>query len=392
MNYNLAIVYFENKSIIFISQIKVQGANMFGIIQEFFNNNWKIILISIGSLLIGCCFTILAHHINKLKSTPENQTKKRNLFSKIAIAVLFFMMATLVLFSFFGSSYNFSISNGIVYVFCLMFLLLVSDSIETFSIGNIITLRKKIEEREKEVKKLSTENSELRTQIVSIASASITNTNHNQVIVDLSRALKGVNIESATTDDNIEDNSSHEIEEATPPYVDSNSWSGIKRSKFMRLVEKRTIHKFALKNDIDPNLIQSNVKFSEQFTYGNPIMESKLIYAAYLKRPLEELFIETTNFSASILLNYRMYYMISMIVHYAEINNKSAKLILLIPKYPEEWAEKVLPHNNQLRSLERLQNTFQPAIKNGFLEIKVMDFSAEECVSIEKEIDNNSKF
>lgn len=358
---------------------------MLELIKTFYVNNCRSIIVGVICLLLGAILTAL---VCSSKAKVENKNQKRSFFSKIAIFVLFFIMTIFVLVSFFGHSNGFMISNEIVYILGLMIFLLISDSIETFSIGNLITLSKKVKTKEKEIEKLSIENTQLRTQVVSIATASITNTNHNQVILDLNKALKGVDVEGAVEGDRDEEEIIQDTVINTAPTADQNHTysSGYYRSLFAHAIEKRIVEKFAIKNEIDINAIQMRVKFSEQFTYGNPIMESKLVYDAYLKRPLEELFIEFAHLSASIATNYRLYYMISMVVNYAQINNRSAKLILLIPNYPLEWAEKILPHRNQQRDLERLQNTFQPAIKNGFLEIKVMNFSETECQEIESEI------
>lgn len=366
---------------------------MLEFIKTFFLNNWLSIIVGVICLFLGAAVAVLFY---RSKRKPKEESKKRSLFSKIAIFVVFFIMTIFALFSFFGYDRGFAISNGIVYILGLMIFLLISDSIETFSIGNLITLNKKVKDKEKEVEKLSVENNELRTQIVSIAAASITNTNNsnNQMNVNFGEALRGVSVESAIEGDREEAYTNHEAEEpATPPKnaENQNGFSGYERSFFVRMVEKRIIEKFALKNDIDTQLIQMGVKFSEQFTYGDPIMESKTVFSAYLKRPLDELFIETIHLSASVIMNFRLYYMISMVVHYAQINNKSAKLVLLIPNYPNEWAEKLFPYRNPQRDLERLQNTFQPAIKNGFLEIKVMEFNETECQEIESKIKTESK-
>ncbi len=362
---------------------------MLEFIKGFFSGNWFSIIVGIVCLLLGASVTVLFY---RSKRRLEEESKKRSLFSKMAIFVVFFIMTIFALFSFFGHNRGFAISDGIIYILGLMIFLLISDSIETFSIGNLITLSKKVKDKEKEVEKLSVENNELRTQIVTIAAASITNNSNNQMNVNFGEALRGVSVESAIEGDREEVYTNHEAEEiSTLPKNAENVLSGYERSRFVRIVEKRIIEKFAIKNDIAPQLIQMGVKFSEQFTYGDPIMESKTVFAAYLKRPLDELFIETIHLSASAMMNFRLYYIISMVVHYAQINNKSAKLVLLIPNYPNKWAEKLLPHRNPQRDLERLQNTFQPAIKNGFLEIKVMEFNETECHEIESKIRNENE-
>ena len=364
---------------------------MFGTLLSFLKSNWTTVIVAALCLMIGSVITFFV--MRSTRNEALNQDKNRSRFSKIAIIVLFSIMTLFALFSFFGNKYGYSISTGIVYIFALMIFLLISDSVETFSLGNLLTLSKKVKEKEKEVDKLSSENNQLRTQIVSIATASISNNNHNQVIIDLSKALKGVNIESAVEGDRekIEINQEAADNNEALSHSEKRYFSGYNRNLFVRITEKKAIEKFAVINGIDFSSIQTNAKFSEQFTYGNPIMEDRLVYDAYLKRPLDELFIESVHLTASIVMNYRLYYMISMVVQYAQINNKSAKMILLVPNYPEKWAERVLPNRNQQKDLERLKTIFQPAIRNGFLEIKEINFSAQECLEIEKEICSKNK-
>ena len=45
--------------------------------------------------------------------------------------------------------------------------------------------------------------------------------------------------------------------------------------------------------------------------------------------------------------------MISIIIQYEQVNNISAKLILLIPIFPENVILKIYPHRNQTREMER---------------------------------------
>ena len=366
---------------------------MFNEILYFFQLYWLNFLIGILGIITGVIF-ILSIIKTDSKAIKMDIKKERSTFSKIAISIIFFVMLLFSATSFFAGSSRLTISNGIIYILGLMIFLIISDSIETFSIGNLITLKKEVENKKEEVKKLTSENSELRTQIVSIMSASITNQNRNQVFLGIGETwLKNARVEQTTSDDTTDDTTDEEqavIENSENDNTNLNQSSTHmpphNRSMFFRLSEEMLINKFTDKNEIDPNSVQQRVKISEHFTYSDPIMESKLVFDAYIKRPLDELFIETTQGTPHVHLIYRIYYMISAIIQYAQINNKAARLVILVPIFPDEWVSKITPHRNQIRDMERLENTFQPAIKNGFLEIKRIEFNENDCKEIEQSI------
>ncbi len=266
--------------------------------------------------------------------------------------------------------------------------MLISDSVETFSIGSILTLKKEVKSKKEEVEKLTNDNRELRTQIISIMATSITNQNRNQVFLDLGEEwMKNAKVEEVIKDDS-EGSGSAECSDENP----SESMGTVshqtleQRMRFRRYIEKDIIKKFADKNDIASNMVQYDVKFSLQFSGGDPIMEQVETFDAYIKRPFEELFVEAINGSSSKSTYYRIYYIISLVVRYAQVNNKAAKLILLMPKYTDDWVARFYGES-RVRSLERdiqrLQMVFQPALKNGFLEIKYIDYSEKECAEIE---------
>ena len=362
---------------------------MFNEILYFLQLYWLNFLIGILGIITGVIF-ILSIIKTDSKAIKMDMKKERSTFSKIAISIIFFVMLLFSVTSFFASSSRLTISNGIIYILGLMIFLIISDSIETFSIGNLITLKKEVENKKEEVKKLTSENSELRTQIVSIMSASITNQNRNQVFLGIGETwLKNARVEQTTSDDTT-DEEQVAIENAESDNTNSNQssthMSPYNKSMFFRMSEEMLINKFTAKNEIDPKTVQQRVRISEHFTYSDPIMESKLVFDAYIKRPLDELFIETTQGTPHVHLIYRIYYMISAIIQYAQINNKAARLVILVPVFPDEWMSKITPHRNQIRDIERLENTFQPAIKNGFLEIKRIEFNEKDCNEIEQSI------
>lgn len=356
-------------------------------VADFFVKYWPYFVVGAAGVVTGIIFTVVTKALTNKKQWEGK--KERSLFAKVAIVVLFSLMAVLTIISFLVSEEKFVITNGIVYILGLMILLLISDSVETFSLGSLLTLKKEVKSKEEEVEKLTNDNSELRAQMVSVMSASITNQNRNQVFLGIGEAwLKNVKVEQVTKDDS-ENNSPKESEEEKQP---QNSDSGstrteamIERHEFHRFLEKDIIQKFAAKNEIDSTMVQCDVKFSEQLSDGDPIMNQTQLFDAYLKRPLEELFIEVVNGIQSGSMYYRIYYMTSLVLRYAQINNKSAKLILLMPKFDRDWLLEfygAMRANREDREIERFQRIFQPAIKNGFLEMKFIEYSEDECNNI----------
>ena len=320
----------------------------------------------------------------KISQDKNDYDKKKSMFFKLSTLALLILMSVLVCFDFFRGDPRYVISSEIVYIFGLIILLLLSDSVESLSIGNIITMKKEVKQKREEVKKLSTENSELRTQIVSIMNASISNQNRNQIILGIGeRWLKDAKIEKANEEELTEEN------DATKDTIMDNKNDHVAEERirfnkfeFLKRIEQLSIEKFAEKQGIVSNSIQHDVKFAERFSSGDPIMEQKIIFDGYIKRPLDELFVETICNFRSGQICYRLYYMISAIIQYAQINNKAAKLIILIPGLSEKWITKLLPYMNLQREIERIETIFKPAIKNGFLEIKVITSSLKPSTPI----------
>ena len=313
--------------------------------------------------------------------------------SKIAMVFLFAIMAVIALVAFFVGEPKYSISGGIICILGLMLFVVFSDSIEDFSIANLITLKKEIKAKDNEVSKLSSENTELRTQLTSIVSASIHNQNLNNVVLGFGDSfLKYARVEQVKEE---EDETAGSTSVASSTDTDLNNptnnesserpSSSFLRSQFFRYAEPLILSKYAALKEIPNEQVQKHVRFANYLDTKDPIMEHRAIFDAYIKRPLEEVFIESAYLNAHVNAYYRWYYMISLILQYAKTNQKSAKLVLLTPRLPPSIEAQFFSgplRRNLERDIERVRNNFQPAIQNGFLEIVVIDFTEDECSTI----------
>lgn len=318
--------------------------------------------------------------------------KKKNILSKIIVVIVSVIMLGIACCSFIKGEPPYTISDGIIYIFLIIVVLLISESFETFSIGNLITLKKEVKEKEKEVTKLSTENRELRNQVLSVVSTSLNNKNQNAAFFGFDTAFaKMFRVEPATEKES--ENKENIEDEMLSPQENTDKQarqSHMNRSKFMRETEELALNKFIDKTDVKSYAFQKDVKFSEQFIGIDPIMDKNIIFDAYIRRPLDEVFIEVRFNSQNIQMDFRLYYMISKIYHYSKANQVQAKMIILIPKLPkayhDEYFGNSMMNRNPEKNMERLTECFLPAIKSGLLEIMEMDITEDEIKAIENEL------
>lgn len=117
-----------------------------------------------------------------------------------------------------------------------------------------------------------------------------------------------------------------------------------------------------------------------------------VIYDAYVKRPMDELFIEiSANMSSRILFDFRLYFMISRVFYYSQANKVKAKMILVLPKFSDAYIQK----NTELmraydlnRAIPKIKEIYAPAIQNDLLEIVEIDIPDDAIKLIEDEATN----
>ena len=108
--------------------------------------------------------------INKKESTTSKK------FFYISISILSTIMIIMATVSFIYGEPKYIISNGIIFVFALIAILLVFDSIDSLNVGNVLSLKTKVKDKEKEIDKLNTENIQLRNQIISVMNTTFNKT------------------------------------------------------------------------------------------------------------------------------------------------------------------------------------------------------------------------
>jgi hypothetical protein len=321
------------------------------------------------------------------KETKDNV--KKSIFRKLSIFILCLIMLGIVGFSFFFGTPLYLISDGIIYIFLIIVFLIIQESFETLSIGSLIHFKKEAKEKSKEAERLNNENRELRHQFSSIIANSINN-NNKMYNVFSDSFLANMRVESATENEKErKDDFETEILDSQANYDEQRMRSVNNRRRYTREVKKLALEKFIKNNDIKNDSWQTEVKFSESFIGTDPIMERNIIFAAYIKRPIDEVFIEVSSNPDRFDMDFKLYYMISKIYHYSSANQTKAKLILVIPKLPptnfNEYSASLMNQRDSERSLERFNKNYSPAIKNGLLEIVEIEITEDDFKAIESE-------
>ncbi len=313
---------------------------------------------------------------------------KKKKWIYIFIAALSIIMIGMAVTSFFCSKPPFLITTNIIIIFVIIAILLVFDSIESLSIGDVFTLKKKVKEKEVEISKLNEENAQLRNQFISVMTTTFNNKMSNQIY--FGDYDKGLEVKSAAEEEveKEKENESAAINDETIKSEQSTRNTRFSRVKFLRGFEQFLIEKFACENDIDINHMRKDIKITGALAKADPLIDKEMVYDAYLRRPIDEIFIETALITSyHMLMDYKIYFMISRVYHYSKANQVKAKLVLVVPKYSKEYIESKpqwLRSENPSELIIRLKELYSPAIENGWLEIVEIDVSQKEMQALEK--------
>lgn len=308
--------------------------------------------------------------------------KKTNWFSRVLIIILIIFIVALVIGAFVLGEPKFSLTNEIIILILLLIVLALSEVFDNFNIGNLITAKKEKHEKEVELKEAKTENKELRTQLISIVSNSVTNRNMN--IFGLSKdgwvQMAGVEQAESTA---VEEKKEEDLAVDNKSFTDDTR----KRLRMLPKIEKLALDRFCIDHKIPMLSVVRDVKFSNEFIGIDPIMDRNAFFDAYYKSVQEELFIEIKiNFTPASMNMYNLYYLLSKVYYYRKANQLHAKMALIVPNLPKSyWKDQ--GNFDASKIISNFQETFAPAIMNNLLEIIPIEITQNDLDIINKELE-----
>ena len=315
---------------------------------------------------------------NRIRPCQESnldEAKKSNGFVRSLIVLLCAFLAALITYRFFFLDPAGDLSPGVLTVLALLVALVLSESFDSFSIGELISLKKEVQKKQTEISATKQENAELRGQIITIA----TNMSQHQTstnIVALPELLvrSGYSIKPAP-DEEVKEKQAEEIiekqSEKIIPHTEPIAPEKISRKVDSHRLEEKAIEKFLIQNNFTQFPIAREIKLMAQFEVADPISTSGPIFDAYLNTLDTEIFVEVRPGNRNFFVfRDRLYMMLSKLYHYKLLKKSNVYLSLVITTLPSD--------DQKSNFTSRILSEFQPAIANGLLKIIEINFTAEE--------------
>lgn len=311
----------------------------------------------------------------------ETATRRPNWFVRVLIILLTISLAVMVRYNFVEGNPSYQISAGAITIVLIITVLVLAEAFDSLSIGKMLSLSREVQKKEERNKDLNQENNRLRENLIQITSnynqQSQVNATINGLTTDGLRALLGVT--SATSSEAESEKTSHADEEE----IRDASENRVSYFLISRRLEVEALNKYVSERQLEPGAIVRDVKFTPSFQGLDPIADRPVVFDGYMKSALNEQFFEVAPRRSFGLSRWdKIYVMLSKILHYGIAKKIPAKLVLLIADHPNGERPPMRD------GLPRFEETFQPALKAGLLEIVIVEFSQEEMKKIEEDLKN----
>lgn len=293
------------------------------------------------------------------------EQRKTNWFVRVLISAFSIMLVAMILYRYAAIEPRGDISGGLITLLCLLLVLVLAESFDSFSIGKVIAISRDVKKKEKEVEKLEKQNAHLLSQLISISNTQSQNQNHTNVYGDYHATPT---VQKASVTDVEEKLSSDAVSAAqsnVPPRATTN-W---------RKAEELTLTKYLQQRSLHPSNVIIEAKLVSQFQGIDPISSMQPVFDAYIKETEHETFVEMRPSTFTpLMFRDRLYLMLSKINHYRTAKRVEAHLDLVLMKLPGEEAR-------TSNSYSRILESFEPAIASGLLKIHEIEFTEAEAAS-----------
>lgn len=284
----------------------------------------------------------------------EENKRKSNKFVRALIVFLLVALSIMVGYKFFCVNPVGDINHYMIIIILIMVVLVLSESFDNFSIGQILNIRRELYVKTEENRTLRSENEVLRKNIINLSAAlSQSQTNTSTVNNILPGAFGGsVPVKQADARDIREKEEQEEkaYSKIIGKYEESDARRRVSKLGEISYEKDRTFISFALKKKIEDAALEEYVKknnlsmasvvkeakFMEKFSENDPIASFNLVFSAFYKKKDEELFFDvryirnTKSSFGFFMTRDRIYIMLSKIYLYKLITKTNASLTLII--------------------------------------------------------------
>lgn len=297
---------------------------------------------------------------------------KGNWFVRCLIVALCIFLCAGIVYRFLFVTPVGDIGPGLLVVLALIVVLVLSESFNSFSLGSLLSMSKDVAAKRAQILDLKTENRELRSQVISIA----TNISQRQTstnILGLPQDLARMFTVTAAGDAEVQEK---QAEEHAAPQEHSELRVAPRRLD-RRKLEQFCVDRFLKVNDLVQFPAVREAKLTSQVEIVDPVSMSSPIFDAYVTTLEAEIFIEVQlirRFGFMSFYRDRLYVMLTKLSHYKALKKSNVFLALVVVSVPGEEATPI--------QLSRLYAEFQPAISGNLLRIVEISLTEQEAAGL----------
>ena len=245
-----------------------------------------------------------------------------------------------------------------------MVVLVLSESFDNFSIGQILNVRRELYVKTEENRTLRSENEVLRKNIINLSATFFKNQTNSSIVISNGNGMLGGNLPVQLADE-------HDVRERNKQ--EENIYKKEKYSVSLeekRKIEDASLDFFVEKNNLNMASVIKDAKFMKNYIEGDPIANFNHVFDAFVRTKDEEMFVDARYIRhpfSLIVMRDRIYAILSRIYIYKLMSKMNAKLVLIF--ILDESVDK----NDSAKRFDDFKRYFYPAIANGFLNIEIFD-------------------
>ena len=297
----------------------------------------------------------------------DSTEKKPNYYVRTLIALFCALIVSMIAYRYVWVEPRGEISVGIITLLCLILILVLAESFDSFSVGKLISVSREVKKREREVEKLEKQNQQMLSQLVSISSNQAQTQSHTNVYGDYNAAPT---VRKASEQE-VREKQSNE----SAASISSASNESIRLRVNYRKVEELGLKKYIQSRSLHASNLIVDAKLVNQFTGIDPISNLQIVFDGYVREQDRETFVEIRPTSlGSPVFRDRLYVILSKINHYRTAKRVDAHLDLVLLKIPGE-------ESRVFQSWDRILESFEPAVAGGLLKVVAIEFSEAEAAS-----------
>lgn len=310
------------------------------------------------------------------EAEPMMSEKASNMFVRTLVVALVVLIVSLVVYSFLAVEPRGTISAGIIVLVILLVVITLSESFDNFSVGKLLSMSREIKTKESSIRRLDSENTELRRELVNVVTSISQRQSSTNIIGLPGDIAKRIGVEKASEDE-ISRKRSEESEETTEKARPA------RRRVDYQKVEELAFSKFLAQVGLNDYDLIKEAKLVTQFSGIDALSNIQPIYDGYINTGDSEIFIEVKVSRAStIVMRERIYLMLNKIHLYNKVKNANAHLNLLLVDVDGDDSD---VRKNQ-RQADRVKEFFEPAIVRGLLRIMVIELTDDEIARVFTEL------